>query len=247
MAANADPSFEVATIGLSKADTPGPIFHVQGRRFSATSSTLSDIISYTYGTSVKQLVGAPVWVDTVKFDVEAQPGGKGAPSANQWKIMWQKLLAERFKLSFHREKRELSVYVLRVSNTGQTLTKSEDDPNGLPELWIHRLDRLGKLSVGNATMEDFAGLLQSNVLDRPVLNQTGLTGRWEFNLNWTPDKPRFAQEGGAGATGLLANNDRNSPPSLYIAIQQQLGLKLEQAKALTDVIVIDHAERPSDD
>jgi uncharacterized protein (TIGR03435 family) len=240
MAANANPSFEVATIKPSKPDSLGKMFRVQGRRFSTLNTTLSDIISFAYGTHPKQLVGAPAWVETDKFDIEAQPDGDGAPSDKQWKVMWQKLLAERFKLSFHRDKKELSVYVLSVSKTGQKLTKSEGDPNGLPGLWFQGL---GKLNVSNATMEDFAGLMQSSVLDRPVLDQTGLTGRWNFILNWTPDDSQFAS---FGMKIPPPTGGASEPPALYTAIQEQLGLKLEATKAAADVLVVDHVEKPSE-
>ena len=240
MAANANPSFEVATIRPSKPDTPGRMFRVQGRRFSTLNTTLSDIISFAYGTHPKQLIGAPAWVDTDKFDIEAQPDGEGAPSDKQWKIMWQKLLAERFKLSFHRDKKELSVYVLSVSKTGQKLTKSESDPNGLPGLWFQAL---GNLNVRNATMEDFAGLMQSAVLDRPVLDQTGLTGRWDFILKWTPDDSQFAS---FGMKIPPPTDAATAPPALYTAIQEQIGLKLDATKAPAEVFVVDHVEKPSE-
>jgi hypothetical protein len=108
MAANANPSFEVATIKPSKPDAPGKGFIVDGRRFKTINTTLGDLISFTYGIHPKQLVGAPAWVDTDKFDITAQPDGEGTPSQQQWKTMWQKLLAERFKLAFHHDKKELS-------------------------------------------------------------------------------------------------------------------------------------------
>jgi uncharacterized protein (TIGR03435 family) len=103
--------------------------------------------------------------------------------------MLQKLIVERYKLTFHRDTRELSVYVLSVAKDGPKLTKSEGDPNGLPGLFFR--GRLGDLHVTNANMADFAGLMQEAVLDRPVLDKTGLTGRWDFNLDWTPDDSQF--------------------------------------------------------
>lgn len=240
MAANADPSFEVATIKPSKPDTPGKMFRVQGRRFSTLNTTLSDIISFAYGTHPKQLVGAPAWVETDKWDIEAQPDGEGAPSDKQWKIMWQKLLADRYKLAFHRDKKELSVYVLSVSKTGQKLTKSAADAGGLPGLWFQGL---GKLNVRNATMQDFAGLMQSAVLDRPVLDQTGIEGRWDFQLNWTPDDSQFAS---FGIKIPPPTDAANAPPALYTAIQEQIGLKLDATKAPAEVFVVDKVEKPSE-
>jgi uncharacterized protein (TIGR03435 family) len=240
MASNADPSFEVATIKPSKPDTPGKAFRVQGRRFSTLNTTLSDIISFADGTHPKQLVGAPAWVETDKFDIEAQPDGEGAPSDKQWKIMWQKLLAERFKLSFHRDKKELSVYVLSAAKTGPKLTKSDKDAGALPGLWF---TGLGKLNVSNATMEDFAHLMQSTVLDRPVLDQTGITDRWNFTLNWTPDDSQFAS---FGVKIPPPTDAANAPPALYTAIQEQIGLKLDATKAPAEVFVVDHVEKPSE-
>jgi uncharacterized protein (TIGR03435 family) len=240
MAANANPSFEVATIKPSKLDTPGKMFRVQGRRFSTVNTTLSDIISFAYGTHPKQLVGAPAWVETDKFDIEAQPDGEGAPSDKQWKIMWQKLLTERFKLSFHRDKKELSVYVLSAAKTGPKLNKSDKDAGALPGLWF---TGLGKLNVSNATMEDFAQLMQSAVLDRPVLDQTGITDRWNFTLNWTPDDSQFSS---FGVKIPPPTDTANAPPALYTAIQEQIGLKLDATKAPAEVFVVDHVEKPSE-
>ena len=240
MAANADPKFEVATIKPSKPDTPGKMFRVQGRRFKTLNTTLNEIISFAYGVHSKQVIGVPAWADTDKFDIDAEPDGEGAPSDKQWKSMLQKLLVERFKLTFHHDKRELSVYVLSVAKTGQKMTKSEGDPNGLPGLWFQQL---GDLNVRNANMADFSGLMQSTVLDRPVLDQTGITGRWDFTLKWTPDDSQFA---GFGARIPPPTDAANAPPNLYTAIQEQVGLKLEATKAPADVMVIDRVEKPSD-
>ncbi len=240
MDANASPTFEVATIKPSRPDEQGKAFLVQGRRFKTINTTLSEILSFAYGVHAKQIIGAPAWVDTDKFDIDAQPDGEGAPSDRQWKSMLQKLIVERFKLTFHREKRELSVYVLSVAKTGPKLTKSQGDPNGLPGLFFRAL---GALNVTNANMADFAGLMQNAVLDRPVVDQTGLTGRWDFTLNWTPDDSQF---GGMGARIPPSTDAANAPPALYTAIQEQIGLKLDATRAPADVLVIDHVEKPSD-
>lgn len=240
MAANADPSFEVATIKPSKPDQPGKAFILKGRRFEAINTTLSDMITYAYGTHPKQLVGAPEWVETAKWNVAAQSDGEGAPSDGQWKSMCRKLLADRYQLKFHRDKKELSVYVLSVSKTGQKLTKSEGDPNGLPGLWF---GGPGKLNVHNATMEDFAELMQSAVLDRPVLDSTRLTGRWNFLLNWTPDDSQFTS---FGVKIPQPTDVANALPGLYTAIQEQIGLRLDATKAPAEVLVVDHVEMPSE-
>jgi uncharacterized protein (TIGR03435 family) len=240
MAANANPSFEVATIKPSKPDAPGKGFMVNGRQFKTLNTTLSDLISFAYGVHAKQVVGAPAWAETDKFDITAKPDGEGAPSQQQWKAMWQRL-AERFQLAFHHDKKELSVYVLSTGKTGPKLTKSEGDPNGLPGLFFRQL---GALNGRNATIGEFANMiLQNAVLDRPVLDQTGITGRWDFTLNWTPDDSQFAS---FGMKIPPPTDAANAPPNLYTAIQEQLGLKLEATKAPADVLVIDKVEKPSE-
>ena len=240
MDANASPSFEVATIKPTKPDAQGKAFLVRGRRFQTINVSLDEMISFAYGVHAKQVTGAPSWAETDKFDIDAQPDGEGAPSDKQWKGMLQKLIGERFKLTFHRDKKELSVYVLSVAKTGQKLTKSAGDPNGLPGLFFRGL---GDLIVSNANMADFAGLMQEAVLDRPVLDQTGLNGRFDFTLKWTPDDSQF---GGMGAKIPPPTDSATAPPGLYTAIQEQIGLKLDATKAPAEVLVIDHVEKPSE-
>ncbi len=181
MPANANPSFQVATIKPSKPGRPGKAFLVRGRRFYTINTTLSDMMTFAYGVQQKQIVGGPDWIKTDKYDVEAEPNGEGQPNDRQWKAMVQKLLADRFQLKFHHEKRELSVYAIVVGKHGPKLTKSQGDPNGLPGLFFSGIQP-AVLNVRNATMADFAGTMQSAVLDRPVVDQTELRGRYDFTL-----------------------------------------------------------------
>ncbi len=239
MAADANPSFEVATIKPSKPDTPGKLFRIQPGHFSTINTTLSDLIGFCYGLQPKQVVGAPAWLETQKFDLDGKPDGEGQPSVEQWKKMLEKLLADRFQLKFHHEKKELSVYALVVAKNGPKLTKSETEANATPSLLFRGL---GMLPVRNATMADFAGVMQSAVLDRPVVDQTGLTGRFDFVLTWTPDETQFA---GLGVRVPPPSDKADAPPDLFTAIQQQAGLKFEPTKAPVDVMVVDKVERPS--
>jgi uncharacterized protein (TIGR03435 family) len=119
------------------------------------------------------------------------------------------------------------------------MTKDDTNPNGLPALFFRQL---GDLNVRNATMRDFAHLMQSAVLDRPVVDQTGLAGKWDFQLKWTPDD---SQSSGMGMRPPPPSEAADAPPPLITAIQEQLGLKLESGKAQVDVMVIDHVEHPS--
>ncbi|MDP9171943.1 MAG: TIGR03435 family protein [Acidobacteriota bacterium] len=239
MRADASPGFEVATIKPSNPDAQGKGFMVRGRNFSTLNTSLSDLITFAYEIHAKQISGGPAWMETDKYDLAAVPDTEGAPSQKQWKAMIQKLLAERFKLTFHHDKKELSVYAIVLAKTGPKLTKSEGDPNGLPSLMFRGL---GTLPARNASLTDFAQVMQGAVLDRPVVDQTGLAGKYDFTLTWTPDQFQFTS---MGIKVPAPTEDPAAPPDLFTAMQQQLGLKLEATKAPADVIVIDHVEKPS--
>lgn len=242
MDASAHPSFEVATIKPNKADQPGRFFRFRGRHFTTTNTTLNDLISYSYRIHNDQIIDAPGWAGTEKYDIDAQPDGEGMPTDQQWKEMMQKLLAERFALTSHHDKKELPVYVLSVAGSGPKLNKSDADPKGHFG-WSFQGRIGGDMTFSNASMTDFATLMQRNVLDRPVVDQTGLAGRYDFNLNWTPDESQFQ---GMGAKPSPPTDSTNAPPDLYTAIQEQIGLKLDATRALAEVLVIDHVERPSE-
>jgi uncharacterized protein (TIGR03435 family) len=239
MAADANPVFEVATIKLSRPDTQGKGIRVVGRRFTTTNTSLSDLITMSYGLHPHQIAGAPSWVESDRYDLAAEFEADGQPSDAQWKKALQKLITDRFKLTVHREKKELSVYAIVAGKTGPKLTKSEGDPDGLPTIFLRGL---GVMPVRNATMADLAGLMQAAVLDRPVVDQTGLTGRFDFTLTWRPDEFQF---GGLGIKAPLATNN-DAAPDLFTAFQEQLGLRLESTKAQTDILVVDHVEKPSE-
>ncbi len=240
MAADANPEFEVATIKPSTPDRPGKLITIRGRQVVTMNTTLGDLATFAYGIHLKQIVGAPAWFESEKYDVTAQPAGEGLPNDKQLKTMIQKLITDRFSFAFHRDKRELSVYAITVAKNGPKLTKSAGNPSGLPGLFFRGL---GNLVVTNATMGDFAQLMQSAVLDRPVVDQSKLDGRWDFTLLWTPDEFQFAGFGGAPRP---AANDPAAPPDLFSAIQEQLGLRLEAAKAPAEVFVVDKIAKPSE-
>ena len=242
MDANAHPSFEVATIKPSKTDQPGRFFRFRGRHFTTTNTSLNDLISYSYKIHNDQIIGAPGWAGTEKYDIDAEPDGEGMPNDQQWKDMMQKLLAERFALTSHHDKKELPVYVLSVARSGPKLDKSDAGPNGRFG-WSFQGRIGGDMTFSDASMTDFATLMQRNVLDRPVVDQTGLAGRYDFNLNWTPDDSQFQ---GMGAKPSPPTDSGNTPPNLYTAIQEQIGLKLDATRALAEVLVIDHVEKPSE-
>ena len=235
-----DPSFEVATIKLSPPDEQGKFFTVTrgSNQVRTGNTTLSDLVTFAYGVHPKQVINAPDWADKDKFDILGKPDAEGVPNQAQLRTMMQKLLASRFQLTFHKDTRELSVYELVVAKSGPKLTPSATQGD-LPGLFFRGL---GDLPARNATMADFAGLLQAAVLDKPVVDHTGITGRYDFELKWTPDQSQFEALGGI-KTPPADNPD--APPDLYTAIQQQIGLKIDATKAPTEVMVIDKVEKPS--
>jgi uncharacterized protein (TIGR03435 family) len=238
MAADADPAFEVAAIKLSDPNRPGRrLFSIRGTEVTAVYATVSDLIAFAYGVHAAQISGAPAWIESDKFDITGKSEGDGQPNPNQLKTMLQKLLADRFQLTLHRDKKQLTVYALR--NNGPKLTLSEA-ASPIPNL----IFRAGNWPVRNATMEEFAGVMQAH-LDRPVVDQTGLKGRFDFQLQWTPDETPSASPGRLGEPPKPPER-ADSLPDLFTAIQQQLGLKLESTKAQVDVLVIDKVEKPSE-
>jgi uncharacterized protein (TIGR03435 family) len=240
MASDAPTVFEVATVKPSNPDAPGKAFTMRGRQFATLNTTLSDLITFAYQVHAAQITGAPEWVESARYDITAQPQAEGSPNDRQIRAMLQKLLEERFKLTVTRGTKELPVYVLSVGKTGHKLTPNDRNPNGLPSLFLKGPGRLPAL---NASMADLARLMQAVVLDRPVVDRTELSGRFDFTLNWTPDDSQFR---GLGGQVPAPSNDANAPPGLFTAIQEQLGLRLDSARAPVDVLVVDRVERPSD-
>ena len=231
MAADAHPSFDVASIKLADPNDGGSGFQTQGRRVYVENETMNNIISYAYGVHAKQIVGAPSWFESVRYDIRGLPDVDGIPNTAQYREMLVKLLADRFQLKFHREKRELSCYAITVAKGGPKIEASKS--NGLPDQTGRNSRSQASWRITNNTMEDFAKFLQMGALDRPVVDQTGLKGKYDFQLTWTKD--------------LAPATDENAAPGFFTAIQEQAGLKVEPSKAEVDVLAIDHVVQPSAD
>lgn len=250
MAADADPNFEVATIKPNNTGaTSMQGLTLRGRNFATRASSLGDLIGFAYEVQSKQIVNAPDWLDKDRYDIAAVPEQEGSPSPAQVRVMIQKLLADRFKLTFHHDKRELSAYVLAVGKSGHKLTPTQLKGT-LPGIGLRPAKNGVTLNIVNATIPDFTGFLQLLVLDRPVVDQTGIQGRYDFQCTFTPDDSQFGghppqfpkpTDGTTNATDAAAT----AAPSLYDAFQQQLGLKLTAERTNVDVIAIDHVEKPS--
>jgi uncharacterized protein (TIGR03435 family) len=242
MAPDANPAFEVATIKPSDPAHPEQIITLRGAEVITTNVTVHALINLAYWLHPKQLTGGPAWTETEKFDMAGKPDAPGQPNVDQMKVMIQKLLTDRFQLKFHFEKRELPVYAVRLAKTGAKITQSQDDPKAIPG-WNFGRNASGMImAFRNSPMSQFTAVLQ-NSTDRPVVDQSGLTGRYDFSLNFTPDAAMAALLGGPPPP---AGDNPDAAPDLFAAFQQQLGLKLEPARAPVEVMVIDKVERPSE-
>jgi uncharacterized protein (TIGR03435 family) len=236
MVADADPSFEVATIKPSDPDHPlvaegSPLAH----RSVLADTSARFLLAFVYDVHDKQIVDAPTWLGTEKFDIVGVADVPGTPDLEQLKAMERKLLVDRFQLKFHWETREMLAYVLTVEKGGAKLDGNKD-PGGSPS-FLGRPDR--GMKGQNLTMTNFAQLLQSGIMDRPVVDHTGLAGKYDFTLRWVPDQTEFG-----GRFPVLPENT-DAPPGIFTAVQEQLGLKLSAAKTEVQVMVIDRVEQPS--
>jgi uncharacterized protein (TIGR03435 family) len=239
MAADADPTFEVATIKPSQPDEQRSVV-VQGTRLVTADTSLVDLMMFAYSVHSLQITDGPEWLRTEKFDVVVQPSVPSRPSSAQMRSIIQKLLADRFKLVFHHAQRELPVYRIVTAKGGPKLIPTTKEEQGTNTAAIGFTE--GSMTVRNATLSEFASLMQRYVrLDRPIVDHTGIAGKYDFELSWTPDFSQFD-----GKSPWHARTGESEPPTLYTAIQEQLGLKLEAAREPADVFVIDHVEKPSD-
>jgi uncharacterized protein (TIGR03435 family) len=233
-------SFEVATIKPVAPDAKASRYiAMKGHRFVEKDYTLKLLIAAAYDLNPRTISGGPGWIEADHFDIEAVVPGDVPPSRAEQMAMLRGLLTDRFKLAFHREQKEFSIYALEVAKSGHKLKESiasADDPSKLVSIvYPQRM----VLPARNATMGEFASLLQRAVLDRPVVDRTGLKGKYDFDLEWAPDETQFGGEVPA------ASAEAASPP-FFAAVQQQLGLKLEATRGPVQALVVDKAERPSE-
>ena len=243
----AKPEFEVATIKAPDPNRPGWGININRSGIFITHNTnLSDLLKFAYSVHSKQIIGAPAWADSEKFDIEAKPDTPGMGSLDQVRAMVQKLLADRFALTFHPEKKELSAYVITVAKGGPKLKKEEDPAalgpgfGGMPQRGFN---------VRVATISQFAAVMQAQFMEQPVVDQTGLGDtRYNFILKWTPDPTQSAGYGQAGPPPVTQapTPDADAPPDLFSAMVQQLGLQMKMTKTPVDVMVIDKVEKPSE-
>jgi uncharacterized protein (TIGR03435 family) len=229
MATDAHPSFEVVTIKPADPNETNGDFIVGGHRIVIENQTVNDLIYMAYAVHQKQVVEGPAWLGTERFDIDGQADLPGVANLKQIQEMLQKLLSDRFDLKLHHDKRDLSIYAIKVAKGGPKITRSTAT-SSLPSQSGHGHGTQQQRKFTNNTMSDFALGMQA-YMDRPVVDETNFPGRYDFTLKWTPDNS--------------PNNEPDAVPGLFTAVQEQLGLKLEATKGPADVLVIDHIERPS--
>ena len=243
------PAFEVSTIKPNHSDDHRMMIRpAPGGRFNASNVTLKLLMTVAYRIQDDQISGGPGWIDSDRFDIVAK--AEGNATSDQVLLMLQTLLEDRFKLKLRRETKDLPMYALVVARNGPTLKASDGDcpagaqppkPPAVPcgAFMMSRNQLSGqKVPLGQLT----AAL--SRILARQVVDKTGLTGRYDLKLEWTPDETQARL--GPGDPGPGQPPPESSGPSIFTAIQEQLGLRLESQKGPVEMFVIDHAEKPDD-
>jgi uncharacterized protein (TIGR03435 family) len=248
------PSFEVASIKLNKSPLPLGGRHLFGDRFNATGRTMG-LIEAAYGQHGRpltpdQVSGGPDWINSDVFDIDAKV--EDSLVEGEWKklsfdeqrnqvmLMLRALLADRFKLRVRHERKELPVYALVLAKNGPKFAAD----NTHPEIGAISARGRGKLEATSSDFTTFVSVLsmQSELGGRTVLDKTGLQAHYSFTFQWTPEN--LAASGAQSAD--RASSSESSGPSLFTALREQLGLRLESTKAPVDTIVIEHIERPTE-
>jgi uncharacterized protein (TIGR03435 family) len=223
------PSFEAASIKLHPEPITFSSESLRGATLSDTALTLRNLIEDAYRVRPDQISGGPNWLSSNHYDIIAKAAGEEALTEDRARQMLQTLLADRFQLKVHREMRETPVYELVVGKNGSKLKEAATDAKGGSS--THAAPAGMHMEVSKGTMDSLARQL-SNTAGRPVINKTGLTGFYAFTLDWFP---------------ATRTQDADSDvASIFAAVQEQLGLKLESAKAPVETIIVDSAEKPSE-
>lgn len=239
--------FEAAAIKPSDPAASGSSWNTDEGRFRSVNQTLKSYIMIAYDVKSYQVTGGPAWLDSIHYDVNAKldvEGDDKLPPKSQARMRnlaidarhreaLQALLAERFQLKFHRETKTAPGYALVIAKAGLKL-KPVDRETGSSTSWNGH-NGAQKLVAQRVNMDRIAALLM-NALSQPVVNLTHNEDFYTFNLEWMRDEARDA----------AASSDQPALPSLFTAIQEQLGIKLESQKVPVEIIVVDSAEKPSD-
>jgi bla regulator protein blaR1 len=251
--------FEVATVKPSSPDEQGTRIMIQpGGNLEVKNANLKQLITMAYDVREFQVSGGPGWINSDRFDIQGKSEHVGempeprkmtdeqrTAMEKQFKERVRSLLSDRFQLLVRKETKEMPVYFLVVGKSGSKLQPAKDGgPEGPRGVRMQR----GVMSGMSAPVEMLANVL-ANFVGRPVIDKTGIEGKYDWKLEWTPDQgPSKTGASGTGASGdkeAAANPPDISGPSVFTALQEQLGLKLESQKAPATMIVIDRVEKPS--
>jgi len=235
MAADADPSFEVATVKLTPPEQQGGRYGVRTRNFKAVNQSVSQMICFAYHLQPRQIEGAPSWMDTVHFDLAGKPDLPGQPSEEQYRLMLRKLLAERFALKEHMVDKVVPVYAMTAEKNPLPLPKSDLSMVGYHNSILMKQAGDGQLQgqFSFFTMHDFADWLMNFIRDRQVVDETGEAGVFDITLKIPMDS--FT----AGSTP----EDRGVA---LIEAVKPLGLKLVAKKEAIAMMEVEKVEKPSE-
>jgi uncharacterized protein (TIGR03435 family) len=237
-AAGAHPQFEAASIKPSKSTDRRRLNDSKPELFRVYNATARWLIQQAYGIKAFQIQGGPPWAGSDLFDIVAKP--QALVNSEQLKTLLQSLLAERFQLEVRHETREAPVYALLVGKNG-----AKSKVAAVTEGPVRVVIRRGLLDAPAMDMAGLAGML-SEFTGVKVLDQTGLTGRYAVRLQWIPDENQVAMFQSMGVPeGYGAPAPDPMGATLFAALQEQLGLRLESQKGPVDMLVIEHIERPS--
>jgi uncharacterized protein (TIGR03435 family) len=236
--------FEVATLKDSPPGEPGAGIRPLpgGQRYEAVNLTLKGIMVAAYRVKADQIVGGPSWIDTDRFDMNAK--AERSSNIEELHAMLRNLLKEQFKLEFHRETKELPIYSLSLDRGGPKLQPHDAQNSGDPRIDIepdpHPGGFLKMVWHARFSPVDYFAFRLGQIMDRPVIDRTRLKGGFDFNLAFTRDLPPGMQE------GALINGAQvdTSGPTIFEAVQKQLGLRLDRQKGPAEIIVVDRAEKP---
>ncbi len=230
-------TFEVASIKPSDPNRPDTGLHRSNAKFAATNHTLKRLIAFAYDVELFQISGGPAWVNSEGYDVTAKTPDDVAhhKGLDDDKVMVQALLSDRFKLTLHNESRELPIYALVIGKNGSKLEIAKPQ-NGSSDV---RGRGRTQFIFTNVPLSSLVHVL-SQRLGRPVVDRTGLTAHYDFKLEWSPDQTS------SDSRDSVSSAPDPAGPTLFTAIQEQLGLRLEAQKGPVQIFVIDHVERPSE-
>ena len=230
-----DPDFEIVTIRPNLSGRSDRRIQMD-RQLRATNTSLKDLMKFFFDVHERQIEGGPDWMNTARFDIVAQPATEAEISPARMNALIRKLIVGRFSLAFHREERRMPVYAVTVDESGPRMIKGDPNGPGDPDF-----NGLGNMKAKAMSMDELAGVFQGVVMDGPVLNRTGLEGKYVFTLIWAPDASQFSEIRQRPSAQAFADRD-----DLFTALRKQLGLKLEATEAPVEVLIIDHAGKPSE-